>query len=567
MSQGLPDGGRAKHFFIEGEEGYSEFWRRNKSPIEPVELARLLVAIRSMTAFVGRNVGDIVWSGMEVENAIALDPRPIMGRYPVPAAGVDLMVGLAIQEAFKRTEWSERLTQRAKQKGQIAPQYEYKFDLFLRLCEDVYADTLANRTVLGHYAEIARGWRINRNARELLSPPTLSEALHLWWDMAASRDANLFRAGYTDRTIGNILNTQSLDRFYKGPIDILNRMVEALRSSGTALQGIAERVDFRVDLYLSVWRDLLPFIRFWPGDRGDRALVPDVCDDGIAIEDEERKAVKATIVGYAQMIERALPTRNRDFTEDLKDNVDNIDGVVRIEGNDVVMIARDRIDRQLLRKLERVVGAASQRNRTYNRGLQSGKIHARRLYRAPTTGCVFQEKRHEFDLRNDVVILVDATGSMADPAKWDRAESVYQTLFMAIRRFNKRARLFAYNEVRDACRITELYRGDTMLTILPHGKTASGEAIIAAGMSTGKTGRRRLLVHITDGASNWGCGVAEAVSYCKRHGITLLTLGIGCSPSARQSLRDEYGSLVQFVDRPDDLPGMVAALLRHQRGA
>ena len=565
MPQVVPDAALAKRFVIEGEEGYSDFWRRDKSPIEPVELAKLLVAIRKMTAFVGRNAGDIVWSGMEVENAIALDPSPIMGRYPVPAAGVDLMVGLAIQEAFKRTEWSERLAQRARQQGRIAPQYAYKFDLFLRLCEDVYADTLANRTVLGYYAETARAWRINRNARELLSPPTVSEALHLWWDMAASRDQELFRAGYTDRTIGNILNTQSLDRFYQNPIAVLNRMVTALRTDCIAIQGIAERVDFRVDLYLSVWRDLLPFIRFWPGDRGDRALVPDTCDGEIAIEDEDRKAVKATIVSYAQMIERALPTKNRDFTEDLKDNIDNLDGVVRIEGNDVVMIARDRIDRQLLRKLERVVGAASQRNSSYNRGLQSGKIHARRLYRASTTGCVFQEKRYEYDLRHDVVVLVDATGSMADPTKWDRAESTYQTLFTAIRRFNKRARLFAYNEVKDACRITELYRGDTMLTILPHGKTASGEAIVAAGMISGKSGRRRLLIHITDGASNWGCGVEEAVAYCKRQGIALLTLGIGCSPSAKQSLRDEYGPLVQFVDRPDDLPAMVAVLLRHEK--
>jgi len=385
--------------------------------------------------------------------------------------------------------------------------------------------------------------------------------------MAANRDADLYRAGYTDRTVSGVLNTQALDKFYTKPIDVLNRMVAALRTDCAAAGGVAERVDFRVDLYLAVWKQLLPFIRFWPGDRGDRSLVPDFCDDDIAMEEEDRKAVKATIVSYAQMIERALPTKNRDFTEELKDNVDNIDDVVKIEGNDVVMIAADRIDYDLLRKLERVVGAAAQRNSSFNRGLKSGKIHARRLYRAHTTGAVFQEKRHEFDLRNDVVVLVDATGSMADPTKWDRAESTYQTLFTAIRRFNKRARLFAYNEVKDACRITELYRGDTMLTILPHGKTASGEAIIATGLSTRKTNRRRLMIHITDGASNWGCGVGEAVAYCRRHGISLLTLGIGCSPSAKQSLRDEYGSLVQFAEKNDELPAMVATLLRHERRA
>jgi hypothetical protein len=557
----------AKRFVVNDDEGHSDFWRRNKSPIEPVELAKLLAGLRHMASFVGRNVSEIVWSGMDIENAIALDPTPIMGRYPVPASSVDLMVGLTLQEAFRRREWSERVRLLSQQQGAVAPQYEYKFNLFIERCEALWIDTLANRNVFGHYAEVARAWQIKRNTLELLSPPTLSEALHLWWEMAASRDPALYLAGYTDRTIGNILNTQSLDRYYKQPIDILNRLVAPLRERCVNIQGVAERVDFRVGLYLKVWRDFLPFVRFWPGDCRDRTLVPDFCDEQTAIEDEERKAVKATIISHAHLIERALPTTNRDFTEELKENVENADGVVRLEGSDIVMIARDKIDRRLLRSLERVIVAAAQRSTSYNRGLTSGKIYARRLYRAHTTGAVFQEKRHAFDLRNDVTLLVDATGSMADPAKWERAEVVYQTLFTAIRRFNHQARLFAYNEVRDACRITELYRRDTMLTIVPHGKTASGEAIIGTALSTRKTGRHRLLVHITDGASNWGCGVHEAVAYCKRQGVALLTLGIGCSPVAKQSLRDEYGPLVQFADRLDELPRLVAALLRYERTA
>ena len=518
----------AKRFIVHEDEGHSDFWRRNESPIEPVELAKLLAALRRMASFVGRNVGEIVWSGMDVENAIALDPTPIMGRYPVPASRVrphgrpDPAGGIQAQGMERTGQVSEPAARR-----DCSPGTEYKFNLFIDRCEALWIDTLANRNVFGHYAEVARAWQIKRNALELLSPPTLSEALHLWWEMAASRDPALYLAGYTDRTIGNILNTQSLDRYYKQPIDILNRLVAPLRERCVNIQGVAERVDFRVSLYLKVWRDFLPFVRFWPGDCRDRTLVPDFCDEQTAIEDEERKAVKATIISHAHLIERALPTTNRDFTEELKENVENAEGVVRLEGSDIVMIARDKIDRRLLRSLERVIVAAAQRSTSHNRGLTSGKIYARRLYRAHTTGAVFQEKRHEFDLRNDVTLLVDATGSMADPAKWERAEVVYQTLFTAIRRFNHRARLFAYNEVRDACRITELYRRDTMLTIVPHGKTASGEAIIGTALRYEKTGRHRLLVHITDGASNWGCGVKEAVAYCKRQGVALLTLGIG----------------------------------------
>jgi len=554
-----------ERFVILGDEGFSEFWRRDKSPIEPLELAKLLTAMRKMAAFVGRNVGDIVWSGMEVENAIAIDPSPIMGTYPVPAAKADLMVGITIQEAFKKIEWSHRVHAQTKERLAIPAKYEYKFNLIMDIFEDVYVDGLSNKSVFGYYTEIARTWRIYKNARELISPPTVSELLHIWWKMAADRDENLYRDGYKDRSVGGLVERGSLDRFYQKPIDLLNTMVPGLRTECPEIHGVAERCAYRVDLYAAMWPGILKFIRFWPGDRGDRALVPDVCDDDMAQEEEDRKAVKATIVSYGQLIERAIPNKRRDFTDEIKNNVSDPDNSVPIEGSDIVMLAKDRIDPLLLRRLEQVVRAAAQRQSKFNRGLKSGKIHRRRLYRAHTTGAVFQQKQHEFELKNDIILLVDATGSMADPTKWDKAEVIYQTLFTAIASFNRNARIFAYNEVKQTCRITELFRAGRMLTILPHGQTASGEAIIATAISTRGHRRRRLILHITDGASNWGCGVEDAISYCDRHGISLLTIGIGCSPSSRQSLKSEYGKLVQFLDDTDDLPRMFGTLLNYDK--
>lgn len=553
-----------ERFVIVGEEGYSEFWRRDKSPIEPIELAKLLVGMRKMASFVGRNVGDIIWSGMEVENAIALDPTPIMGKYPVSAARVDLMTGLTIQEAFKKTEWSERARDLAKERITLPPHYEYKFNLFIELCERVYVDSLSNRNVFGYYTEVARRWRIIKNAKELISPPTVSEMMHLWWKLAADRDPDLFRAGYTDRSVGGLVERGTLDKFYTKPIDLLNTIVVGLRECPN-IRGVAERVEHRVGLYLSIWPELLGYIRFWPGDRGDRFLVPDTCDDDTAKEDEQRKAVKATIVSYAQLIERAIPNKKRDFTEELKNAVLDPDEVVRIEGSDIVMLASDKVDPDLLPKLERVVRQAAERRSIFNRGLKSGKIHRRRLYRAQTTGAVFQQKQNEFELRADVVLLVDATGSMADPTKWDKTETIYQTLFTAIQKYNKNARIFGYNEVKQACRITELYRGGRLMTILPHGKTASGEAIIATAMSTRTSNRKRLMIHITDGASNWGCGVDSAIAYCRKNAVSLITLGIGCSPSGKTSLKAEYNKLVQFVDNTDQLPRLLASLLNYDK--
>lgn len=554
-----------ERFEIPGAEGYSEFWRRDKSPVEPLELAKLLRALRKVTTFVGRNAGEVVWSGMPQDDAtIAIDPSPILGCYPVPAALADLMVGLTVQQAWLRTEWSARVRERAFARLAPPPQYEYKFGLFVDLCENVYADTLANRSVLGHYAEIARRWRVENNARKLLSPPTLSEVLHLWWIFATDRDADRYRTRWLDPWLEGLLDRAAFDKFYQAPLEQLATLVPALRAECAAIAGVAERVDFRVERYLALWETLLPRVRFWIGDSGDRFMVPAECDEDIATEDAERKAVKATIVSYAKLIERALPKKNRDLTGQVRDNVMNAEGVVRVEGSDILMPAPDLVDIALRRKLERVVRHAAQRTSAFNRGLSSGKIHSRRLYRAHTTGTVFQEKKSEYDLRNDVVLLVDATGSMADPARWMRAETTFQTLFMAIHMYAKNVRLFAYNEARGACRISELYRGGQMHTVLPQGKTASGEAIIATALSTrSRARRRRVIIHITDGASNWGCGVAEAIAFCRRHHVGLLTLGMGCSPAARQSLRDEYGKLVQFVDDPQQLPTLLASLLSY----
>ena len=106
-----------------------------------------------------------------------------------------------------------------------------------------------------------------------------------------------------------------------------------------------------------------------------------------------------------------------------------------------------------------------------------------------------------------------------------------------------------------------------MFTVLPHGKTASGEAIIATALNLKNKTRKCRIVHITDGASNWGCGVGEAISYCKKNNVGLMTLGIGCSVASKQSLRDEYGKLVQFVDDTEQLPRLFGNLLNYEMRA
>jgi hypothetical protein len=542
--------------------GHSAFWRRDMSANQTFELAKLLVGLRKVAGHIGRNLGTIVWSGMDYKYGIALDPTLVVGNYPVPASKTDIMVGITVRQAFEKTQWSDRLKEIAQSICHLSPPYAYKFNLFFDMCEKVYLDCISNRNILGLYTEAARQWELAEKARQFLQPPTVTQLLHIWWKMAADKGGEAYKEKYIDRTVGSIAGKVDLTEIYGPPLELLNSIVPQLINECHKITGVTERGDYRLKLYLSIWPELLEFIKFWPTDRSDPFLIPESFRKEMEKEEKEKEALKATIVSFAEQIEASIPKKNRDFTTDVKANVTNINDVVDIVGNDIVMRAQDRIDKPLLDKLRLTIRAAAQRKTFYNRGLTSGKIDRRKLYRAKTTGKAFLLKKNEFELPNDIVLIVDATGSMADPSKWDQAQTVLQTLFSAIHQYNKNARMFAYNEVKDKCRLTEIYSSGMFFSVLPHGKTASGEAIIATALKLKPRNKKAFIIHITDGASNWGCGVKDAIAFCKKKKINLLTLGIGCSPASKTSLKDEYGKLAQFIDHTDELPQLFACQLR-----
>ncbi|BBO79472.1 hypothetical protein DSCO28_00380 [Desulfosarcina ovata subsp. sediminis] len=554
-----------KRFYIPGGDGYSAFWRRDKSPIEVLELSKVLVSLRKISSQIGRNVGTVVWSGMDIKDGIALDPTPIMGKYPIPAFKTDIMVGRTIQLSYEKTEWSERYKQLSLSQLDLPDNYAYKFNLFFDMCEKVYTDLLSNVSVLGNYTERARLWEIKEKRKTFINPPTDIELYHLWWDMAADRKGLKYKEEYVDRSVGGLLERTNLEKFYKKPIRMLNSMVDKLRYECPRIAGVSERGSFRKELYLSVWPEILKQIRFWPTDRSDPFLLSDKYQDDIEKDDKKKKAVKATLISYADTIEKRIRKKAADYTEKVRSNVKNVDDVVRIKGNDVIMRARNKVDKRLLHNLQFILKSVAHRKTFYSRGLKSGKIDRRRLYRAPTTGTVFNHKKDLFRMVNNIVLLLDATGSMAEPNKWNQSEILIQTLFSALVNYNPHARLFAYNEVKNICHLTELYMNGIFYTVLPHGQTASGEAIIATALKLKSTQKKPLLIHITDGASNWGCGVGDAIKFCTKRKINLLTLGVGCSPGAKDALKKEYGNLLQFLDKTDDLPNLLRKLLNYSK--
>ena len=112
-----------KKFYFTNEEGISEYWRRNKSTVVAIEMAKLLSALRKLTGYLGMNVGSIIWKGMkspEETSAIILDPSALKGKYPIPAVKTDYMVGITVREAYRRIEWSEKAENMAWEKGGTA---------------------------------------------------------------------------------------------------------------------------------------------------------------------------------------------------------------------------------------------------------------------------------------------------------------------------------------------------------------------------------------------------------------------------------------------------------------
>ena len=551
-------------FPVSQEPGYSEFWRRNKSPIEIYELANLLSGIRKIASYVGTNVGQIVWSGMPEPNAIVIDPALVMGSYPVSAGMADRIIGLAIRKAYEKTEWTQRLRTLSMERANLPTRYAYKFQLFFDMCERIYLDCLSNRSVLGYYTEAERKHAIVRSENQYSHPPTINELLHIWWDMATDRKGRKYKAPYKDSSVRGQMQQTSLEKYYQKPLAILNSIVDHLIFECPKIFGVSERCSYRLELYFRIWPAIFEIIQYWATDSMDPYLQRDAKATGLkGLGQELEKAPVPT--WFPEQIEQIIAKRSYEFTERVKEVVDNKDEVVRIKENNIVMPARMSVNKKLLHHLTYVLKTAAQKKWSFNRGLRTGKIDRRRIYRAVTTGTIFQMATTEFELYNDVILLVDATGSMAAPNKWEKVEEIYQTLFSAIRTYNTNARLFAYNEVKSACRITELYIKDKFFTVLPHGKTASGEAIIAISQYFQGNRKRPFIIHLTDGASNWGVGVQGAIDYCHREGINLLTLGLGCDESNKAMLRNEYGKLVQFITHSDQLPGILRDLLNKSK--
>ncbi len=554
-------------FNIIGGEGISDYWRRNKSSIETRELANLLRALRKVAGYIGTNIGNIIWSGMKSSSEatdIVLNPALVMGQYPVPGNKTDIAIGTIIQEAYRQIEWSERVKTLIGRKleKQFLEKYDRKLQWFVDMAENIYVDIVSNRSVLGFYTEKVRRSRYSQARKDFVQPPTFEELVHIWWIMAADRSGRKYLEEFSNAAYGDVYG-YNLEQYYKEPLRLLNSIVRELIEECPKITSVVSRCQYRVNLYLRIWDELVEKTKIWITDLRDPMYMPKALDVGDILSDEQLgealKPIKATL---AREIEVFLQQK-LDLTDSVRMIANDDSDIVPIEVSEIILPLQEPIDNELVYKLYLSLAKHAKRRKVLNRGLNSGKIDARRLYRAPVTGNIFYHKKEKHEMESDIVLLVDASGSMGG-SNWKVMEKIFSSLFMAVDKLNKNTKVFAYNEARGICLLTELAPQKRQLyTVLPKGKTASGEAIIATALMLKKSYKRPFIFHLTDGASNWGCKAKYAIDYCNKKKINLMTLGFGCEKGNKVALREEYGNQVEFVDTIKELPKIIGKLLSH----
>ena len=528
--------------------GLSAFWRMNTSPVASTELANLLRALRKAAGYLGPNVGHIEWAGMSRGDtgAIILDPSLVAGRYPVPSEKVDYVLGLLVHEAVSRIEWTDLVWKNLEPYlGEMRILHKIMFQKIVEKGEQIYCDMVLDRCLLGLYAARARRAAMKK-ARSRLprQKVTVDELVHLWWEITWDNGTS-----------------EGLEA-YKGALEPLHLLSRRLREMSTSSARLDRRCEQRSSLYIDAWENAKAAVV--PLDVANKILVwhPESGRAGCSRRPRESTRCTGTELpsSVARKVEAELARTSTDLTPIIRSIVgyENRD-VVPMSRWDFNISARPVVDTKQVGRLRAIFRSYAERSKLVSRGLSSGKIDRKRLYRAPISGRCFMEAHHIPNMNWNICLLVDASGSMRGP-KWRLVENTVATIHKAFLGFENSFRAWAYFEANGISMMANLVRGKHLLSIPPSGQTTSGQAIIAAAYFMPQDGRRRLLVHVTDGESNFGCSVQYGLDFCTEKGIHLVTLG--CGYSDRTAMVRQYGRAIQFLNSFSQLPSALEKLLK-----
>ncbi|MCP4755932.1 MAG: VWA domain-containing protein, partial [Proteobacteria bacterium] len=336
-----------------------------------------------------------------------------------------------------------------------------------------------------------------------------------------------------------------------------------LRIIGRNPKGASARCRQRAELYLSTWQTIEKRILDWKVI--DKTLhwfrsssSPQRRNSEPEIGNRARKSVLAP--DLVQEIETQLAANSVDITPIIRSVVDSDRETIAPTSRwDFNIKAHPLIDRRLVSRLCAIFMNYAGRNKTISRGLASGRIDNRRLHRSATTGRCFRQIDHLPDLDWSVTLLMDASGSMKGN-KWRMVENTVANLLKALMGYRNRLQAYAYFEADGICMISQLIKDNQLFSVPPNGQTASGQALIAAAYLMSKVRKRNIMIHVTDGQSNFGCDVQYGIDYCRSQNIHLIT--IGCGTKDREAMSCQYGKTIQFLDHFGQLPRAVERLLK-----
>ncbi len=531
-------------------DGISEYWRLNRSGFEAIELANVLRAMRKVAGHLGPNVGRIEYTGMSRGGgaAIILEPSVLMGQYPVPPDKVDSVIGLVTHEALHRTEWSDHVWKLLEPTIRtLGGMSNVRLQKIVSVAEDIYVDLVADKTVFGLYTPKARNQAF-AEARSKIHPrtPSLDALVYLWWTSVWGDNGGL-----------------ESDPAYEAPLCRLSELTNRLREIIDLGKGVTDRCEKRAQVYLDTWESLQEALsslavidktlKWYPPTAGQKKTPADG-----AKKPTPRRELSPYVM---HQIELQLALNSPDITPIIQSIVghDN-DDVVPTSRWDFSIPSRPVIDPHLVARLRAMFLNYAARKTIVNRGLLSGKVDRRRLYRAPVSGRCFHQKEKLPELDWNVTLLMDASGSMRG-SKWRMVENTVGNLHKSLQGSRNHFQAYAYFEVDGVCMISQLIRDRQLLSVPPSGQTASGQAIIAVAYFMPKGRKRNLLIHVTDGESNLGCDVQYGIEYCRKQKIHLVTLG--CAYRDRHAMKRQYGKSIQFVDHYGQLPRAIERLLRH----
>jgi hypothetical protein len=507
-------------------------------------------------------------------NMITIDPGAADRAFPIPAETFDILVGQVVHEGLSSLEWREWVLGKVRQKAAGVPERLVPFlEAFVHAAEDIYIDEFCKSRVWSLY--LLNFWKTeaDRDRRDPALPPS-ARSLALTWR--------------TRETTGFL--PKDLHHDYDEPLERLGDCAPAIREAARTLSP-AQRREERVDLYLRTWAGLQEILFEWEefGSSPDAIRLFDEAARERRLpnpqkRDEQEEKSEGGETGHstgldpelAEEVMKLVEENETDLTRTLLAAVEDPEAgsmKTRIRLGTARMAVQP--DPLLVKHLRRIFTEQESlirraRRRRVRRGLIEGKLDPLRLHRVPIDGKVFKTREppapeHAWQ----ICLVADASASMAGKGgrqkPWPVAEQAFASLAEASKGSRNRVEIHAYHEEKNVCTLTRLYHGGDLYTVVPSGRTPSGQAILAAAVTLPEKRSRSILIHITDGASNCGVRLSDAVGFCLRNGIELFTIGCGCSLQTKDFLRECFpADRLFFMKDIRTLPLVLERLLRQR---